>query len=144
MSDDVLRDVAPEVIAAALTRARALESALVEYSEERDCARRAGLLLQIEVDAHTLKGATALHGLQELTTLTAGLQQIVARVRRGEVELDNQLVEILRRALSSVEASNESAAVPVVRLPADYTVRVIPYRDGVAIPLEDAQILWQR
>ena len=36
------------------------------------------------------------------------------------------------------------AAVPAVRSPADYTVRVIPHYEGVAIPLEDARILWQR
>jgi starch phosphorylase len=37
-----------------------------------------------------------------------------------------------------------SAAVSAARPPADYTTRVIPHRDGVAIPLEDARILWQR
>ena len=37
-----------------------------------------------------------------------------------------------------------SATVPAARPPADYTARVIPHRDGVAIPLEDARILWQR
>ena len=37
-----------------------------------------------------------------------------------------------------------SAAVPATRPPADYTARVIPHWDGVAIPLEEAQILWQR
>ena len=37
-----------------------------------------------------------------------------------------------------------SATVPAVRSPADYTARVIPYFEGVAIPLEDARILWQR
>ena len=37
-----------------------------------------------------------------------------------------------------------SAAVPAARPPADYTARVIPHRDSVAIPLEDARILWQR
>jgi len=37
-----------------------------------------------------------------------------------------------------------SAAVSVARPPADYTARVMPYCDGVAIPLEDARILWQR
>ena len=35
-------------------------------------------------------------------------------------------------------------AVSAARPPGDYTPRVIPYRDGVAIPLEDARILWQR
>jgi starch phosphorylase len=37
-----------------------------------------------------------------------------------------------------------SAAVSAARPPTDYTPRVIPNCDGVAIPLEDARILWQR
>jgi starch phosphorylase len=37
-----------------------------------------------------------------------------------------------------------SASVSAARPPADYTARVMPRCDGVAIPLEDAQILWQR
>jgi starch phosphorylase len=37
-----------------------------------------------------------------------------------------------------------SAAVSAARPPADYTARVIPRCDGVAIPLEDSRILWQR
>jgi starch phosphorylase len=37
-----------------------------------------------------------------------------------------------------------SAAVSAARPPEDYTARVIPERDGVAIPLEEARILWQR
>jgi starch phosphorylase len=37
-----------------------------------------------------------------------------------------------------------SAAVSAARSPADYTARVIPQGDGVAIPLENARVLWQR
>jgi glycogen phosphorylase len=37
-----------------------------------------------------------------------------------------------------------SAAVSAARSTADFTARVIPHSDGVAIPLEDARILWQR
>jgi starch phosphorylase len=37
-----------------------------------------------------------------------------------------------------------NAAVSAARPPADYTARVIPHCDGVAIPLEDARIRWQR
>jgi starch phosphorylase len=37
-----------------------------------------------------------------------------------------------------------SATVAAARPPADYTARVMPRCDGVAIPLEDARILWQR
>jgi len=37
-----------------------------------------------------------------------------------------------------------STAVSAARPSGEYTVRVIPHCDGVAIPLEDARILWQR
>jgi starch phosphorylase len=37
-----------------------------------------------------------------------------------------------------------SAQVPSIRPATDYTPRVIPRCDGVAVPLEAAQILWQR
>ena len=37
-----------------------------------------------------------------------------------------------------------SATVCAKRAAADYTVRVIPFYDGVAIPLEEHRILWQR
>jgi starch phosphorylase len=37
-----------------------------------------------------------------------------------------------------------SADVSAARPPADYAVRVIPYCDGVAIPLENPRILWHR
>jgi glycogen phosphorylase len=37
-----------------------------------------------------------------------------------------------------------SARVSATRPSTDYTARVIPHCDGVAIPLEDARILWQR
>ena len=36
------------------------------------------------------------------------------------------------------------AAVSAARPPADYTARAMPHCDDVAIPLEDARILWQR
>ncbi len=36
------------------------------------------------------------------------------------------------------------ATVPTGRPAGDYTARVMPHLDGVAIPLEDARILWQR
>jgi starch phosphorylase len=37
-----------------------------------------------------------------------------------------------------------SATVPATRPPTDYTARVMPRCDGVAIPLEDPRILWQQ
>jgi len=37
-----------------------------------------------------------------------------------------------------------SATVAATRPAADYTARVMPHCDGVAIPLEDPRVLWQR
>jgi len=37
-----------------------------------------------------------------------------------------------------------SAAAAAARPSTDYTVRLIPHYDGLAVPLEDARILWQR
>jgi starch phosphorylase len=37
-----------------------------------------------------------------------------------------------------------SAAVSAARPQSDYTARIMPRRDGVAVPLEEARILWQR
>ena len=36
-----------------------------------------------------------------------------------------------------------SVTVPAIRAIFDYTVRVIPHCDGVAVPLEAAHTLWQ-
>jgi starch phosphorylase len=36
------------------------------------------------------------------------------------------------------------ATVPATRPKEDYTARAMPYRSGVAVPLESARILWQR
>ena len=37
-----------------------------------------------------------------------------------------------------------SAQAPATRPATDYTARAIPQHDGVAVPLESMQILWQR
>jgi starch phosphorylase len=50
----------------------------------------------------------------------------------------------LRPPAGASGGSAYGAAVSADRPPADYTVRVVPRRVGVAIPLEDARILWQR
>ncbi len=55
-----------------------------------------------------------------------------------------QEMKPIRPIPSSLGGHVFGAAVSATRPPADYTVRVIPHREGVAIPLEDARILWQR
>jgi glycogen phosphorylase len=55
-----------------------------------------------------------------------------------------QEMKRVRRLTGATGGFVYSAAVSAARPAMDYTARVIPYRDGVAIPLEDARILWQR
>ncbi|MEO8325638.1 MAG: DUF3417 domain-containing protein, partial [Nitrospirota bacterium] len=50
----------------------------------------------------------------------------------------------IRELPGSVGGHVYRAEVPAARPPTDYTARVIPDHDGVAIPLEEAHILWQR
>ena len=48
------------------------------------------------------------------------------------------------RQLANASGGNVySTAVSAARPPTDYTARVIPHCEGVAIPLEHARILWQ-
>ena len=53
----------------------------------------------------------------------------------------------MKRVRQLVGATNGyayRASVPAARPATDYTARLIPHRDKVAVPLEDAHILWQR
>jgi starch phosphorylase len=50
----------------------------------------------------------------------------------------------VRQLVGAVNGYAYRAGVPAARPATDYTARVIPYRDGVAVPLEAAHILWQR
>ncbi len=48
------------------------------------------------------------------------------------------------RPLTEANGFSYSAEVPATRPATDYTARVIPQHEGVAVPLEAARILWQR
>jgi starch phosphorylase len=50
----------------------------------------------------------------------------------------------VRQLVGATNAYTYRASVPAFRPPSDYTARLIPYRDSVAIPLEENHILWQR
>jgi len=50
----------------------------------------------------------------------------------------------VRQLVGATNGYAYRAGVPAARPASDYTARLIPHRDGVAIPLEAAHILWQR
>jgi starch phosphorylase len=55
-----------------------------------------------------------------------------------------QEMQRLRQLAGASGGTVYRAAVSAARPPGDYTARVIPYGDGVTIPLEEVRILWQR
>ncbi|WP_018508004.1 alpha-glucan family phosphorylase [Thiobacillus thioparus] len=50
----------------------------------------------------------------------------------------------VRQLVGAANGYAYHAAVPATRPATDYTARLIPYHDRLAVPLEDAHILWQR
>jgi glycogen phosphorylase len=84
----------------------------------------------------------------EAPVYLSGLDPNTVRVElyANGVNSDEPVRQEMTRVRQLADASGGyvySAAVSAARPPADYTVRVIPHCDGVAIPLEDARILWQ-
>jgi starch phosphorylase len=53
-------------------------------------------------------------------------------------------MKLLSHSKDSAGAYIYRATVPATRPASDYTARITPYREGVAVPLEVAQILWQK
>ena len=70
------------------------------------------------------------------------------QVQVGRVKLylldSNDAAKRVRQLAGVLGGYVYSAAVSAARPPADYTPRVVPHCDGVAIPLENARILWAR
>jgi starch phosphorylase len=55
-----------------------------------------------------------------------------------------QEMKRLRQLVGAINGYAYRARVPAARPATDYTARLIPYHDGLAIPLEAVHILWQR
>jgi starch phosphorylase len=53
-------------------------------------------------------------------------------------------MKLLTQPADTVSGQVYGANVPATCPIGDYTARLIPHREGVAIPLEVANILWQR
>jgi starch phosphorylase len=59
-------------------------------------------------------------------------------------EPERVAMQSLRQLVGTPNGYAYRAELPSTRPASDYTVRVIPQREAVAVPLEAAQILWQR
>ena len=98
----------------------------------------------------------------EMTLTTENEQHIFeVQVYLDELEADAVRVELfangiegsapervemkpVRQLVGAINGYAYHAQVTATRPASDYTARLIPHHDGVAVPLEDAHILWQR
>jgi starch phosphorylase len=101
-------------------------------------------------------------GFGEVSHVTRGEQHVFAvEVQLGGLEPEAVRVELYAEAVERGAPVRQemtrgrqlaglpggyvyTATVSAARAPTDYTARVVPYRRGVAIPLEEPRILWQR
>jgi len=91
----------------------------------------------------------AVHHIFEVEVFLHGLDPEAIRVElfaNGTDGCGPVREEMMRvRQISGADSGHVYAAqAPATRPVTDYTARVIPHCDGVAIPLEDSRILWQR
>ena len=91
-------------------------------------------------------------GDQHLFKVQVYLGQVAPDAVRVELYADaandGQAIRVkmkrVRRIAGAANGYLYTASVPATRSISDYTARVIPHCDGVAVPLEAVRILWQR
>ena len=62
---------------------------------------------------------------------------------KGEIPV-RIIMQRVRQLLGAINGYAYRADVPSSRPETDYTVRLLPYRNDVSVPLEESHILWQR
>jgi starch phosphorylase len=91
-------------------------------------------------------------GEQHVFEVDVYLNQLDANAAQVELYADGvngddpvrQEMERVRQLPGASGGYAYTARVPAARPAGDYTIRVVPHHDGVAVPLEAARILWQR
>jgi starch phosphorylase len=108
--------------------------------EQKWAALRFGeVKLKTHGDQHVFEAQVYLDDLDP----TAVRVELYADGIKGGAPVRQQMQRV--RAVAGATGGHiYSGAVPATRPATDYTARVVPHCGGVAIPLEDARILWQR
>jgi starch phosphorylase len=90
-------------------------------------------------DQHIFEVQVCLHGLDPKTVRV----ELYADGINGAAPVRQEMT-LLHPLADEAGSYIYSATVPATRSPADYTARVLPHYEGVAVPLEDSRIVWQR
>ena len=96
---------------------RTLEEALVQLEARPDDAE---LLHGIFRVAHSLKGDALMVGFSRIADFAHGLEDLLERLRDGDVAVDGDLISLLLRAVDVLRALLAGAAAGQDTLPADY------------------------
>jgi starch phosphorylase len=80
--------------------------------------------------------------LDDIDPMAVRVELYANRVNGGSPV--RQEMKRVRQLVGAVGGYVYSATVSAARPPVDYTARVTSHHDGLAVPLEDARILWQR
>jgi starch phosphorylase len=134
--------------AAAAYRKRAADKGAVgknianwEHTLEEKWAtlRFGGVKVQTNAAQHIFEAEVFLNGLDP----NAVRVELYAEGINGSSPIREEMTRV-RQLAGAYSGFAYIAQVPATRPANDYTARVIPHCDGVAIPLENARILWQR
>ncbi len=101
--------------------------------------RFAEVKVETRAEQHVFEVEVHLNGLDS----NAVRVELYADGVKGGEPVRQEMTRI-RQLAGGADGCVYSATVSAARPPADYTARVMPRFDGVAIPLEDSRILWQR
>jgi glycogen phosphorylase len=134
--------------------------AAVAYHER--AADRGAVGKQIVMWQHALEQKWAMQRFGEMKIETDGTQHLFeVQVYLNDLDPDavrlelyansvndgdpvRQEMKLVRKLAGAGTGYVYSATVSATRPATDYAARVVPYHDGVSVPLEAAQILWQR
>jgi starch phosphorylase len=90
-------------------------------------------------DQHIFEIQVCLHGLDPKSVRV----ELYADGTKGSSTVRQEMT-LLHPLADEAGSYIYSATVPAIRSPADYTARVLPHYEGLAFPLEDSRIVWQR
>jgi starch phosphorylase len=121
----------------------AIGTALVKWRQALDrgwAALRFGdVRIETEGERHRVEAQVY---LDDLDPHAVRVEFFADGIDGGEPE--RVAMQSLRQLVGTPNGYAYRAELPSTRPASDYTVRVIPQREAVAVPLEAAQILWQR